>query len=142
VDVTASARPEIIDVWANPPLADMFRGLPEIKRLFEQSGSAGVLESGLTPDEVVAQMDAAGIARLLLTSWFRPGRVLASNDRVAEFVGAHPERFFGVACVDLERPVAAVREVERAVHELGFKALRILPWLWKLPPNDRLYYPL
>jgi len=140
--VTASARPEIIDVWANPPLADMFRGLPEIKRLFEQSGSARVLESGLTPDEVVAQMDAAGIARLLLTRWFRPGRVLASNDRVAEFVGAHPERFYGVACVDLERPVAAVREVERAVHELGFKAVRILPWLWKLPPNDRLYYPL
>jgi predicted TIM-barrel fold metal-dependent hydrolase len=28
------------------------------------------------------------------------------------------------------------------VLELGCKALRIVPWLWKLPPNHRLYYPL
>jgi len=28
------------------------------------------------------------------------------------------------------------------VRQLGFKALRIVPWLWKLPPNDKLYYPL
>src|SRR3984957_9930343 len=120
----------------------MFRGSPEVKLLFEQSGSARALELGLMPDEVVAQMDAAGIARLLITSWIRPGRVLASNDRVAEFVQAHPDRFCGIACVDLERPVAAVRELDRAVNDLGFKALRVLPWLWKLPPNDRLYYPL
>jgi predicted TIM-barrel fold metal-dependent hydrolase len=25
---------------------------------------------------------------------------------------------------------------------LGFVALRIVPWLWQLPPTDRLYYPL
>jgi uncharacterized protein len=47
-----------------------------------------------------------------------------------------------VAGVNLERPVEAVRELDRAVRELGFKALRVIPWLWKLPPNDRLYYPL
>jgi uncharacterized protein len=138
----ADDRHEIIDVWANPPLAEMFGGLPEIKRLFEQAGSSEIDETGLTPDEVVRQMDAAGVARLFITGWIRPGRILASNDRVAEFIQAHPDRFFGIACVDLERPLAAVRELERAVKELGFKALRILPWLWNLPPNDRLYYPL
>lgn len=47
-----------------------------------------------------------------------------------------------MATVDLSKPVAAVRELERAVLELGCKALRIVPWLWKLPPNHRLYYPL
>jgi uncharacterized protein len=140
--MVASDRPEIIDVWANPPLAEMFRGLPEVQRLFEQAGSAPILGTGLTPDEVVKLMDAAGIGRLMITAWMRPGRSLASNDQVAEFVRAYPDRFLGVACVDLERPVAAVRELERAVKELGFKALRILPWLWKLPPSDRLYYPL
>ena len=25
---------------------------------------------------------------------------------------------------------------------LGFRALRIVPWLWNLPPTDRRYYPL
>jgi predicted TIM-barrel fold metal-dependent hydrolase len=44
--------------------------------------------------------------------------------------------------VDLQNPVAAVRELRRAVNDLGFRALRIVPWLWGLPPNHRLYYPL
>lgn len=44
--------------------------------------------------------------------------------------------------MDLTQPVAAVRELRRAVQELGFVALRIVPWLWQLPPTDRLYYPL
>jgi len=30
----------------------------------------------------------------------------------------------------------AVRELRRAVKELGFRALRVVPWLWSLPPND------
>ena len=33
-------------------------------------------------------------------------------------------------------------ELRRCVEEYGFKALRILPWLWGLPPDDRRYYPL
>lgn len=36
----------------------------------------------------------------------------------------------------------AVRELRRCVRDLGFKALRMLPWLWGLPPDDRRYYPL
>lgn len=36
----------------------------------------------------------------------------------------------------------AIRELRRCVKELGFKGLRIVQWLWNLPPNDRRYYPL
>jgi predicted TIM-barrel fold metal-dependent hydrolase len=28
------------------------------------------------------------------------------------------------------------------VIELGFKGLRVVPWLWEAPPTDRRYYPL
>jgi predicted TIM-barrel fold metal-dependent hydrolase len=35
-----------------------------------------------------------------------------------------------------------VRELRRAVKHLNMRALRILPWLWNLPPNERRYYPL
>jgi hypothetical protein len=38
--------------------------------------------------------------------------------------------------------MAALRELRRAVRELGFRGLRLLPWLWRLPPDDRRYYPL
>lgn len=41
-----------------------------------------------------------------------------------------------------DRPMAAVAELRRCVQEFRFKALRVLPWLWGLPPDDRRYYPL
>ena len=28
------------------------------------------------------------------------------------------------------------------MRDLGFRALRVVPWLWNLPPSDRRYYPL
>ena len=116
--------------------------MPEVIRLFEKSSTAHLLDEGMSPEATVAEMNRAGVATLMLAAWCRPGRWICTNDQVAEYVRAFPERFMGVATVDLSNPVAAVRELDRAVSKLGFKALRIVPWLWKLPPNDRLYYPL
>jgi predicted TIM-barrel fold metal-dependent hydrolase len=67
---------------------------------------------------------------------------MISNDEVAAFVEEHPDRFVALAAVDLHRPMAAVRELRRCVRDLGFKGLRVIPWLWGLPPDDRRYYPL
>jgi predicted TIM-barrel fold metal-dependent hydrolase len=36
----------------------------------------------------------------------------------------------------------AVREIRRCITELKFKAIRVLPWLWELPPTDRRFYPV
>ncbi len=57
-------------------------------------------------------------------------------------VASEPQLYSGIASVDLHSPMVAVRELRRCVKELGFKGLRILPWLWQLPPDDRRYYPL
>ena len=95
------------------------------------------------PIEVtLAAMDAGGIEHGLICAWHAPEGVLISNDEVAGFVAAAPSRFTGVASVDLRHPVAAVKELRRCVRDLGFKALRVVPWLWELPPNHRRYYPL
>lgn len=131
-----------IDAWAQPALAHLMKKVPEISRLFRQSGAEALLDRGVSPEQMVQAMDAAGIERVLLSAWHRPGGWVMSNDEVAAIVRRFPDRFVGVAAVDLERPVAAVRELERAVHELGFKALRVIPWLWNRPPSDPLYYPL
>ena len=87
-------------------------------------------------------MDTAGVETALLSAWHLPGRAMISNEQVAAFIKQHPNRFVGVASVDLKDPVAATCEVERAVRELGFKALRVLPWVWSRPPTDPLFYPL
>lgn len=133
---------ETIDAWAQPVLGRTRQDLPEAVRLLEKSGTAQFLDRKLSPAEIVAAMDAAGVQTLMLSAWRRPGRWLITNDEVAAHVQAFPDRFAGVAAVDLADPVAAVRELRRAVRKLGFKALRVVPWLWKLPPNDKLYYPL
>jgi len=87
-------------------------------------------------------MDATGVEKAFLRAWMRPEGVIISNDDIAALVRKYPDRFLGMATVDPRRPMAAVQELEHAVKELGLRALHMLPWIWNLPPNDRLYYPL
>jgi predicted TIM-barrel fold metal-dependent hydrolase len=131
-----------IDAWAQPANGRLREKMPEVVRLLEKSGTAELLDRAMSIDDTVAHMDAAGVDKLMLAAWCRPEGWVFSNDEIAEYTRAYPQRFIGVATVDLSKPVAAVRELERVVLELGCKALRIVPWLWQLPPNHRLYYPL
>jgi hypothetical protein len=137
-----TGRTGAIDAWAQPALKGLAQSLPEVARLFKHSGTSSILETGVTPEEMVAAMDRAGIDRVLLCAWHRPGAWVITNDEVAQIVHQFPDRFVGVASVNLEKPLEAVRELERAVNELGFKALRVIPWLWNRPPNDKHYFPL
>ena len=66
---------------------------------------------------------------------------MISNDEVAGFVEEYPDRLIGVGSVDISKPMQAVREIRRCVEELGFKAIRVLPWLSDAPPTDRRFYP-
>lgn len=132
----------IIDAWAQPLTRQSAQKMPEVARLFQQSGSAKLLETGLTAEQIVMAMDRAGIQTLMLSAWHRPGQWIYHNDDIAEMIRQFPDRFCGVAAVNLEKPVEAVRELDRAVKELGFKALRVVPWLWNRPPNDKFYFPL
>lgn len=140
--MSAEHSPMIIDAWAQPATKDAWAKLPEVTRLFQQSGTGKFLEAGLTTEEIVASMDQAGIQKLMLSAWHRPGQWIYHNDFIAEMVQQFPNRLVGIATVNLEKPVEAVRELERAVKELGFKALRVVPWLWNRPPNDKFYFPL
>jgi uncharacterized protein len=130
----------VIDVWMQHPTlrflrSDMFESL---RRWMGQEMPTEELPLELT----LASMDEAGVERGLICAWYDPTGPLISNDEVAGWVDAHPDRFTGVASVELRQPVLAVRELRRAVNDLGFRALRIVPWLWGLPPNHRLYYPV
>lgn len=93
-------------------------------------------------EATLAAMDAGGIARMLISAWVAPRDVMISNDEVAGFVAAAPDRFVGVGSVDISKPMAAMREVRRCTGELGFKGIRVLPWLWEVPPTDRRFYPV
>jgi predicted TIM-barrel fold metal-dependent hydrolase len=130
---------EIIDAWAQQP-TERFMQQPWLETLLRWTGR----ERNGPPsvDATLREMDDARVSQALLCAWASPGGMLIDNDDVAATVAAHPTRFAGVASVDLRQPVAAVRELRRTVEDLGFVALRIVPWLWNLPPDDRRYYPL
>ena len=133
---------EIIDAWAQHPTArHLSHPMFESLRRWTKDGLdslAGELPVKATLDA----MDAGGIGRSLISAWTGPRGDLIANDEVATFVREAPDRLIGVGSLDISRPRAAVRELRRCVRELGFKAVRVLPWLWELPPTHARFYPV
>ncbi|MEO1061161.1 MAG: amidohydrolase family protein [Actinomycetota bacterium] len=130
---------EVIDAWMQHPTLrhaqhEMFDSL---RRWTGQP----VPTEELPLEATLATMDAAGVSAGLTAAWYGPAGDMISNDDVAGFMAQAPDRLHGVAGADLRRPMEAVRELRDRVAE-GFVALRIVPWLWELPPTDRRYYPL
>lgn len=135
----------IIDAWAQHPterhLAQpMFDSLRRWTR-----GQAGGLATpaGEWPVSIsLGAMDQGGVDISLISAWWGPHGPLISNDEVSRFVAESNGRMIGVGSVDISRPREAVREIRRCVRELGFKAIRVLPWLWELPPTHARFYPV
>ena len=129
----------IVDAWIQHPTPTWARE-PMFTSIRKWMGIDEIPE---VPIDLTAQLlGAAGVDRALICAWEGPQGTLISNDQVAAWVQAHPELLVGIAAVDIRQPMQAVRELRRAVTELGMKGLRMLPWLWNLPPDDRRMYPL
>lgn len=129
----------VVDAWAQHP-NQHFLSQPWLATLLRWTRRDGFGSPSVA--DTMRAMDEGGVHRALLSAWYGPTGPLIGNDEVAGVVAAHPDRFSGVASVDPRHPVAAVRELRRAVLELGMVALRIVPWLWNTPPDDRRFYPL
>ncbi len=138
----ATQQPSIaaIDAWAQPA-SEQLVNRSEFASLWRATG-AGPRPEGIAIEELIAEMDEGQIQRAVLRAWAAPDGWIITNDEIATLVQRSPERFLGLATVDPRRPVEAVRELRRAVEELGLRGLHMLPWMWNLPPNDRHYYPL
>jgi len=132
----------IIDAWMQHP-TPRFLEQPYFDSLRRWSRKEAEEAEGEIPLSLtIDAMDRGGVDVGLTAAWWGPQGALISNDEVASFVSSHPRRLVGVASVNLAKPMEAVRELRRCVRQLGFRALRIAPWLWGLPPDDRRYYPL
>ncbi len=130
----------IIDSWAQHPTLRHAQDpmFDPLRRWSRQEAPSEELPVRTT----IEAMDEAAIAKSLISAWVAPRNVMISNDEVAAFVNEYPDRLMGVGSVDISKPMQAVAEIRRCITELGFKAIRVLPWLWDAPPTDRLFYPV
>jgi predicted TIM-barrel fold metal-dependent hydrolase len=129
----------VVDVWMQHPTRRLLEQ-PFFDSLRRWARQDFIPEIPLSA--TIGAMDQAGVDVGLIAAWWGPQGALIDNDEVASFVREHPRRLSGLASVNLASPMHAVRELRRCVQELGFRGLRIVPWLWGLPPDDRRYYPL
>ncbi len=64
------------------------------------------------------------------------------NDFIASLVQRFPKTFVGFASVDPWKGEAAVRELERAVRDLGLKGAKFHPSVQAFDPSERQFFPL
>lgn len=131
---------KIIDAWMQHPTKTFldepcFDSLKRWQKIPE-------IKQELPIEITLAAMDGGKVQQGLLSAWHSPRGPLIPNELVYEFTQKYPDRIFGVAAVDLNQPMKAIAELRKCVNEYGFKALRIVQWLWEKPPTDPLYYPL
>jgi aminocarboxymuconate-semialdehyde decarboxylase len=63
------------------------------------------------------------------------------NNRIAEIVGQHPDRFVGMGTVPLQNPQLAVAELERMVKELNFRGVEICTNVAGAELSDQRFRP-
>jgi uncharacterized protein len=70
------------------------------------------------------------------------GQPPLTNDVVADLVRRFPQQFVGFASVDPHKGEWSIREIERAVNDLGLVGAKFHPNLQAFAPDDRQFYPL
>ena len=120
---------------------------PGLRGFFvDKFGVADETYGGLTLSEILRRMDAARIEKACVLAT-KSGPATAKYafhipyEVVADAVRRHPDRFFGLAGIDPTQGMAGVRELERAVNDLGFIGAHFYPHWFELAPDHAKVYP-
>jgi uncharacterized protein len=132
-------KPRVADVWANWWDASFFTAHPATTALYRKLGVLS--RTALTCEDMLSEAKAGGVEKILVSATAFPGSPVG-NDVISQLVERAPNLLSGCASVDPRLGIAAVREVRRVVRDHGFRALKVLPFLYGEPPNSRIYYPL
>jgi len=93
---------------------------------------AGML--AVTPAAFIAELDRAGIEWCLVSS--------DTIEETAAFLQDWPGRARGFANLNPFNGMQAVRDLERAVKDLGLSAFYASPFDWKIRADNALFFPL
>jgi predicted TIM-barrel fold metal-dependent hydrolase len=93
------------------------------------------------PEAMLRTMDLAGVDVACLFHIFQPDGT-TSNDINARFIAQHPDRFVGFAYVSPLMPERMIPELNRAIDELNFVAIKLYPPYTPWPFNEPVWYPI
>jgi predicted TIM-barrel fold metal-dependent hydrolase len=97
----------------------------------------------LSVEDWIAEASAHGVGRSVLQAEVEWADCTQLNDRLAAELAAHPgELLCGFACVDPRNVGGALREVDRAIRELGLSGIVFEPGFLEISPLDRRCYPV
>src|SRR5258708_7023624 len=123
-----------IDTVVNPLTPEIARSRPAwsaefLARTFKREGRGS---EGYSYAELLTMRDAARVERAFLVAakigqLGLPGSWHLPYETVAEAVKLHPDRFYGLAGLDPTEGMAGVRNLQRAVEELGFIGAHLYP---------------
>lgn len=141
--------------WVEPPSGDRTLD-PNITKWFRPEG----IVSGATLEAVIADMDAAGIEKSVLTDtsnivdvprpnspyargWSASDEQFAANCRkLCAAKSKYPDRLHLCIYIDPTLMMRSVRRLEQAVKEYGFASCWMFPAEVGLPANHAAYFPM
>ena len=131
-----------IDIVVNPLTPRIVAARPTWTREFHirKIGRAVEDVQSVTLEQMLSQMDAAGIERAFLVAAKMgqegtPGAWHMPYEWIVEAVQQYPSRFSGLAGIDPTEGMAGLRRLERAVKEQGFIGAHTYPHWYELPPT-------
>src|SRR5438270_5557492 len=98
-------------------------------------GAAGV-------DQMLAEMDAAGVERAVLQAEWGFGDYRLMNAAVAAIARQHPDRFTPYVTVNPAEPDDMAQVVAVEVQTNGARGVNLQPFAYRMHCDDRRFYPL
>ena len=137
-----------IDTVVNPHTPEIVEMRPDWSGKFhnQKFGREETVLTGYTYEEMLCQMDAAGIEKSFLVAnktgqLGLPGSWHLPYEMVAEAVKQFPDRFYGLAGIDPTEGMAGIRALEKAVQDFGFIGAHAYPHWFELAPDHARWYP-
>jgi len=129
----------VIDLWVNSiskEAAAAFLGQAGFGAIEGFFGSD--VKDGLTPLDLVGEMDRVGVDRAVLSTTLSP-----AADELLGFVAGHRDRLYVAASVDRpDRPRRQSTAVRARASEGTLDLVRVSPLVDQYPLNHALYYPV
>jgi len=128
--------PEVVATFESPE-----GRTPELRRRLDDLGELRLQEMDEAGIDIqVISHGAPSTQRLDPESAVRLAR--KANDRLAQAIAAHPDRFAGFAALPTPDPKAAADELERTVTQLGFKGAMVHGLTNGVFFDDKRFWPI